>query len=212
MRTSSLFFATLLPALALAQTPGTPLSGTANIFVSSRDQTTLAETPVGCLTVDGQVAVNSTACAVFTLSDTKSSFGGTAVDAGAGACGRLPKNTGPLACNSTIASQAVLGFYVRALSAKPTTNTERRRADPGRKAGRGGAVHRMEPRRRADGEHERHAVLAGSSRSARRHVLEPSLIMLSRCMSECTTPSLVVQELDVRCASSTQPWATRMHT
>ncbi|EJD49496.1 hypothetical protein AURDEDRAFT_161603 [Auricularia subglabra TFB-10046 SS5] len=111
MRTFTLTTVIALAVAAFAQ-PGTPLKGSANILVSSRQDRSTAETAIGCLNAEGQVVASTTACATFSVSAKTSRFGGTAVDAGKGVCGFIPKNPhGPLGCNATVPEKYVLGFY-----------------------------------------------------------------------------------------------------
>ncbi|KZV87121.1 hypothetical protein EXIGLDRAFT_724072 [Exidia glandulosa HHB12029] len=114
MRLATIFTALLPVAVVLAQgqVPGTLLTGSANILVSLRDDETLNETSIGCLTVDGQVTDDTTACGTFQPSTKTSNFGGTAIEAGSGACGRLKGPHGAFACNSSVTDKAVLGFYI----------------------------------------------------------------------------------------------------
>ncbi|EJD46355.1 hypothetical protein AURDEDRAFT_164584 [Auricularia subglabra TFB-10046 SS5] len=113
MRSFSLIATLALAITALAQVPGTPINGSAQILVSTIDTTgTVSASSVGCLNTEGQVTASTADCATFSLSSETSVFGGSPVDAGSGACGFIPKNPhGPLGCNSTVPSEYVLGFY-----------------------------------------------------------------------------------------------------
>lgn len=109
MRSFAAVFALIAAAMAQQQIPGQRGS----VIVSAHDETTLENTPIGCLTTTGKVTGSFTSCARFNLTQPASGnvYDGATINAGVGMCGwNLKDHSGPLMCGP---GATTLGFYVR---------------------------------------------------------------------------------------------------